>query len=189
MTGDRFSHVIGVDDAPFAREARGRVLVVATVWAGLRLEGILSTRVRRDGADATRALAACIGGSRFAAHTRLVLLQGIALAGFNVVDLHGLHEALGIPVLVVARRPPSLPAIRDALLGRVPGGARKWALIEKAGPMERAAGVMVQRAGLSLADAETVVQRLSVHGRIPEPLRVAHLIAGGVTTGQSRGRA
>jgi endonuclease V-like protein UPF0215 family len=30
---------------------------------------------------------------------------------------------------------------------------------------------------------------LSINGAIPEPLRVAHLIAGGVTTGQSRGRA
>lgn len=33
-----------------------------------------------------------------------VLLQGMALAGFNVIDLDGLHEALEIPVLVVARR-------------------------------------------------------------------------------------
>jgi endonuclease V-like protein UPF0215 family len=165
------------------------VLVVAAAFAGLRLEGVLSTRVRRDGADATRALADRIGSSQFAAHTRLVMLQGIALAGFNVVDIHGLRDALGIPVLVVARRAPRLDAIRAALLGRVPGGARKWALIEKAGPMEPAAGVMVQRAGISLEDAGEVVSRLAVNGAIPEPLRVAHLVAGGVTTGQSRGRA
>jgi endonuclease V-like protein UPF0215 family len=134
-------------------------------------------------------LATCIGSSRYAAHTRLVLLQGIALAGFNVVDVHGLHEALGIPVLVVARRAPRLDAMRAALLGRVPGGAHKWALIEKAGPMEPAAGVMVQRAGISLDDARDVIERSAVHGRVPEPLRVAHLVAGGVTTGHSRGRA
>ena len=184
-----FSHVIGVDDAPFLREHRGRVLVVAVAYAGLRLEGVLSTHVRRDGADATRAIAARLGDSRFRAHTRLVMFQGIALAGFNVVDIHGLREALGIPVLVVARRPPRLGAMRAALLDHVPGGARKWALIEKAGPMEAAAGVMVQRAGLSLAEASVAIEHLAVNGRIPEPLRVAHLIAGGVTTGQSRGRA
>jgi endonuclease V-like protein UPF0215 family len=189
MPSDRYAHVIAFDDAPFQRTARGRILVVATAWSGLRLEGVLSTRVRRDGADATRALAERVKTSRFAAHTRLVMLQGIALAGFNVVDIHGLHAALGIPVLVVARRSPSLPAIRAALLGHVRGGARKWALIEKAGPMEPAAGLMVQRAGISLPDAAAVITRLAVHGSIPEPLRVAHLIAGGVTTGQSRGRA
>ncbi len=184
-----YSHVIGVDDAPFPREHRGDVRVVGTAYAGLRLEGILSARVRRDGANSARVLAAMIGGSRFAAHTKLVLLQGIALAGFNVVDLRALHEALGIPVLVVARRPPRLAAIRAALLDHVPGGAKKWALIEQAGPMEPVAGLMVQREGISLAAAGEVVTRLSIHGVIPEPLRVAHLIAGGVTTGQSRGRA
>jgi endonuclease V-like protein UPF0215 family len=165
------------------------VLVVAVAFAGLRLEGVLSTHVRRDGADATRALTERIGGSRFAAHTRLVMFQGIALAGFNVIDIHALHEALGIPVLVVARRPPRLAAIRAALLDHVPGGARKWALVEKAGPMEATAGVMVQRAGLTLPEATAAIEGLAVNGRIPEPLRVAHLVAGGVTTGQSRGRA
>jgi endonuclease V-like protein UPF0215 family len=184
-----FSHVIGVDDAPFERGRRGRVPVVAVAFAGLRLEGVLTTSVRRDGADATRAISERIASSRFAAHTRLVMLQGIALAGFNVVDIHALHEALDMAVLVVARRPPRLDAIRSALLDRVPGGARKWALIEKAGPMEAAAGVMVQRSGLSLAEAAATVERFAVHGRIPEPLRVAHLVAGGITTGESRGRA
>ncbi len=186
---DPYSHVIAVDDAPFTRDQRGRVLVVATVWSGLRLEGILSTRVMRDGADATRNVAACVSASRFAAHTRLVMFQGIALAGFNVVDIHALHAQLGKAVLVVARRPPSMDAIRDALLGRVRGGSKKWALIEKAGEMEPCAGLMVQRAGISIDDAALVIARLSIHGNIPEPLRVAHLVAGGVTTGQSRGRA
>lgn len=189
MRERRFSHVVAFDDAPFAREHRGDVLVVGVAFAGPRIEGVLATRVRRDGANATARLAETVAASRFAGHAQLVLLQGIALAGFNVVDIHGLHAALGVPVLVVARRPPDLGAIRRALLSRVPGGARKWALIEKAGPMEPVAGVLVQRAGLSLPEAGGVVASLAVHGKIPEPLRVAHLVAGGVTTGHSRGRA
>jgi endonuclease V-like protein UPF0215 family len=55
--------------------------------------------------------------------------------------------------------------------------------------MEPAAGVWVQRAGLTLAEAAAAIERLAVHGNLPEPLRVAHLIAGGVGTGESRGRA
>jgi len=184
-----FSHVVGVDDAPFDRAHRGDVAVVGAVFSGLRLEGILASRVRRDGANATRALAAMIGGSKFRPQLRLVLLQGIALAGFNVVDIGALHRALGLPVLVVARRQPRLALVRRALLERgVPGGARKWALIERLGPMEPAAGVWVQRAGLSLEQAAAAVTRLAVHGHVPEPLRVAHLVAGGVATGESRGR-
>lgn len=184
----RFSHVVGFDDAPFARSHRGDVLVVGAVFAGLRLEGILSTRVRRDGVNSTQRLYAAITRSRFAAHLQVVLLQGIAFAGFNVVDIHALHRALGIPVVVVARRLPELIAIRRALLERVRGGDRKWTLIERAGPMEPMAHVFVQRAGITPADTRNLVARLAVHGVLPEPLRAAHLIAGGVTEGESRHR-
>ncbi|KYF82333.1 hypothetical protein BE20_22675 [Sorangium cellulosum] len=185
----RLSHVIGVDDAPFARDHRGDVPVIGAVFAGLRLEGVLSTRARRDGRNATPAIAAMIRGSRFYAQAQVVLLQGIAVAGFNVVDLAALRDALALPVVVVARRLPDLDAIRDALLSRVRGGRRKWALIERAGPMEPVGGVYVQRAGISLEDTTALLARLAVHGHLPEPLRAAHLIAGGLTTGESRGRA
>ncbi|KYG05290.1 hypothetical protein BE21_41740 [Sorangium cellulosum] len=185
----RLSHVIGVDDAPFARDHRGDVPVVGAVFAGLRLEGVLSTRARRDGRNATPAIAAMVRGSRFYAQAQVVLLQGIAVAGFNVVDIAALRDALALPVVVVARRLPNLDAIRDALLSRVRGGRRKWALIERAGPMEPVGGVYVQRAGISLEDTAALLARLSVHGNLPEPLRAAHLIAGGLTTGESRGRA
>lgn len=41
-------------------------------------------------------------------------------------------------------------------------------------------------AGFDDANAAT---RLQPDGQLPEPLRVAHLVAGGVTTGESRHRA
>lgn len=182
------SHIIGIDDAPFARGHRGNVMVVGAVCAGTRLQGVLSGRVRRDGAGSTRILAEMIGGSRFAAHLQLVMLQGIALAGFNVVDIHSLSRALSMPVLVIARREPNMEAIRGALFDRVRGGARKWRLIERAGPMEAVAGVYVQRAGLSVEEAAEVIGKTAINGNIPEPLRMAHLIAGGIGVGESRGR-
>ncbi len=163
--------------------------VVGAVYAGRRLDGVIVGKVRRDGANASRNLAALISGSRFRQHLQLVMLQGIALAGFNVVDVADLHRRLELPVLVVARRQPDLGAIRQALLERVPGGRRKWRLIERLGPMEPAGQVWVQRAGLSRSAARAVVQRFAVNGHVPEPLRVAHLIAGAIATGESRGRA
>jgi endonuclease V-like protein UPF0215 family len=185
----RFNHVIGFDDAPFDRAHRGGVLVVGAVYAGTRLEGVLSARVRRDGADATRVLARCVQGSRFRPHLQLVLLQGIAFAGFNVVDVRELHRRLGVPVIVVMRRKPDLDSIRRALLEHVAGGARKWKLIEKAGPVETSGRIYMQRAGISFAKAEAALKNLCVTAAIPEPLRTAHLIAGGVVSGESRHRA
>jgi endonuclease V-like protein UPF0215 family len=183
-----FSHVVGFDDAPFDRNHRGDVPVVGAVFAGLRLEGVLRGRVRRDGANATRNLARLVATSKFAPQLQLVLLQGIAMAGFNVVDLDELHRLLEIPVMVVARKRPRMERVRRALLARVPGGRRKWDIIDRLGPPEPLAGVYVQRAGLTRGQAERLIRRLAVHGSIPEPLRTAHLIAGGLAAGQSRGR-
>lgn len=185
----RWSHVAGFDDAPFSRAHRGDVLIVGAVYAGTCLAGVLSGKVRRDGANSTRVLTELIAGSRFKPHLHAVLLQGIAFAGFNVVDLRALHDALRVPVLVVARKRPDLAAIRRALLLRVTGGRRKWRLVEQAGPMEPVARLHVQRAGLSLAEAAALIRATAWNGALPEPLRTAHLIAGGIATGESRHRA
>lgn len=185
----RISHIIAFDDAPFDRKHRGDVLVVGTVFAGGRLDGVLSGKLRRDGANATRVLEAIVRRSRFFPQIHAVLLQGITFAGFNVVDLSTLNAALGVPVLVVLRRPPDFEAIRRALLDHVRGGMRKWRLIEAAGPVEAVGPLFVQRAGITLTDATSLLQGLRQHSLVPEPLRVAHLIAGGVTRGESCGRA
>jgi hypothetical protein len=188
MAAPRWSHVVGFDDAPFPPHHRGDVLVVGAVFAGARLDGVLSCKVRRDGANATERLVECVRASRFGPQLHAVLLQGIAFAGFNVVDIHRMHEELARPVVVVSRRKPDLGAIRDALLKHVPGGARKWRMIERAGAMEWMEGLYVQRSGI---EHEATTRLLRIHlrqGRMPEPLRTAHLIAGGVTLGESSGR-
>jgi uncharacterized protein len=55
--------------------------------------------------------------------------------------------------------------------------------------MEAVQGVYVQRAGITLDKTADLVRRLAQHSTLPEPLRTAHLIAGGVTLGESRHRA
>ncbi len=185
----RLSNVIGIDDAPFVRSHRGDVPIIGVVTTRTRVDGIMRSHVRRDGVNSTTQIAALVCDGKFDEHLQAVILQGIALAGFNVVDIHRLQLLIGRPVLVVARRKPNLSAIKRALLQRVRGGAAKWKLIEKAGPMEPAAGVWIQRAGLSLREATDLVKTTTIHGALPEPLRMAHLIAGAYVDGTSRGRA
>lgn len=187
---------------------------MGAVCAGTRLDGVLTTRIRRDGTDSTRRMANIVTKSQFRGHARAVMLQGIAVGGFNVVDIHELSATLELPVLVVMRRQPDLDSIRRALFGdeprgasRVKGAARKWRLIEEAGAIERLdiAGarlvrrpsglgdrpqsIWVQRVGISIEASRRLVASTTLHGHLPEPLRLAHLMAGGITTGRSRGRA
>jgi endonuclease V-like protein UPF0215 family len=204
-------NVIGFDDGPFERGHTGDVLLVGAVCSGTRLDGVVSGRIRRDGANATRVMVDLVRRSQFGEHIQAVLLQGIAVGGFNVVDVHALSRALRIPVLVVTRRLPDLAAVQRALFSEDPrvrpavrGAPRKWKLIEAAGALEllgpsrralahgrggRTPRLYCQRVGLTLEAARKLVVATTLHGNIPEALRVAHLIAGGVTTGASRGRA
>lgn len=182
------THIIGFDDVPFAKAHKGDVTVVGAIFTKERLDGVICGKVRRDGANATSKLCELILGSRFHHHLQLIMLQGIALAGFNVVDIHELHRRTSLPVLVICRKPPNLPRIAKALCERVRGGRRKWRLIQKAGEPEIIAGVWAQRAGISAEIAHRVIAHTAIHSTIPEPLRTAHIIASGITALRSRHR-
>lgn len=183
------TNVIGFDDAPFAHDHRGDVMLIGAVCSRTRLDGIVSGRVRRDGINSTETMIALIQGSQFAEHVRAVMMKGIAVAGFNVVDIHALSERLGVPVVVVTRRPPDFAAVHTALRSRTPGAERKWRLIQRAGALERIGPLYVQRVGIDADATRELLRATTLHGNIPEALRLAHIIAGGVTTGRSRGRA
>jgi len=181
--------VIGIDDGPFDREHRGDVLAVGAVFrGGERLEGILSTKVRRDGRNATAKLAEMIATSRFFPQLNYVLLDGIALAGFNVVDLPRLSAEVKLPVMAVTRRKPNRDAVRDALLKNLAGGKARWATIERAGPVLEIEGLFCQLAGMDEREAAALIRHTRCHAKLPEPIRVAHLVAAGVVRGASRGR-
>ena len=189
MSVKRYSNIIGVDDGPFAFDHVGHVPIVGAIFTSLDLTGVIIGQVEKDGTNGADQIVEMVAASKFVEHVQLVMLQGIALAGFNVVDVFRLHEQLGLPVLIVSRRLPDMAAIRAALLTQIPHGERKWQLIDRLGPMEPAGRVYIQRVGLTSEKAVAVVERFAIHGHLPEPLRIAHLIAGAVTEGQSRGRA
>ncbi len=178
---------MAVDDAPFSSDAN-EVPVVAAIFADRRLDGVLTTSVARDGRDATAAISRMLTESRFAEHVRLVMLDGVAVAGFNVIDLGELHRRTGCPAIAVVRREPDLEAIRRALLAHLPDAEARWASIAALGPVEAVGQVFVQCAGIERAAAAATIKRHTRYGHLPEPLRVAHLIAGGLS-GHSRGRA
>jgi endonuclease V-like protein UPF0215 family len=183
----RLSNVIGFDDAPHVRGLAGRVGLIGCVCSGPRLDIVVRDTVEKDGTDATEVMARLVRDKDLT-HVRAVMLQGITFAGFNVVDIHRLSTRLELPVLVVARKRPRLELVFKALEA-IDGAAAKRALMEAAGLPEACGEVWVQRAGLSLEEAARMLERTTQHGVIPEPLRLAHIIAGGTTTGKSRGRA
>jgi hypothetical protein len=184
----RLPRVAGFDDAPFEKRAGAVVPLVGTVCSGTRFEGLVWGRVRKDGWTATDEVCRLLVGGKFLPQLHLVLLDGIAFGGFNVVDLPRLAERLGKPCVAVMRRMPDLGAVERALRN-LPRPERRLELLKRAGPIHQLRGFTFQVQG---AEPEWVAEALGLltdRGHVPEALRLAHLIGSAVVTGESSKRA
>ena len=180
--------VLGIDDTPFDRQ-QNTAPVAGVICANTRFEGMLWTRVTKDGNDANVVLTQQIMQSKFYPQLHLVLIDGIALGGFNVIDLPQLAVDLALPCVAVMRRPPDMQAIQAALENLQDGDA-KMARILKAGEIYEQDQIYYQVAGLDPELTGRILsQRLTDRGHVPEALRLAHLIGSAIAYGESGRRA
>ncbi|MEM1588819.1 MAG: DUF99 family protein [Candidatus Bathyarchaeia archaeon] len=179
--------VLGVDDGVFKPRTRGFVPVVGVVFrGGYWLDGVMHTKIRIDGTDATRKIALMVTSSPHYKQLRVIMLDGITFAGFNVVDIKELNAKTNLPVITVTREKPNLEEIRKAL-ENLPKSEERWKAVLNAGePVEVPVKggkekIYMQAVGISLEDAVKILKLTSTRSNIPEALRVAHLIASGIT--------
>lgn len=189
--------VLGIDDGPFTFEDRTAPVVGVVARKGY-VDAVLRTAVEVDGTDATSALAVLVESSGYKQQLAAVMLDGACLGGFNVVDMVELNRLTGIPVVTVTRDRPDMPRMRRALemLGKTPRSGRcpipdwkeRFALLERTRLVEVRTGhkpVHIGFAGIGEPDAKGIVTGSTVRGSIPEPLRLAHLIARAYVLGRS----
>ncbi len=179
--------VLGVDDGDFVPRAKGLVNVVGVVYrGGYWLEGVMRTQIEVDGMDATEKIASMIRNSPHYDQIRVIILDGITFAGFNVIDIKRLFEMAKLPVVAIVREKPDLEEIKKALKN-LPEYEKRWTAIKNAGEIfevqsrKASEPIYMQIAGISELDAETIVRNTSTRSNVPEALRVAHIIASGLT--------
>ncbi|MDH7477360.1 MAG: DUF99 family protein [Candidatus Bathyarchaeota archaeon] len=180
--------VLGVDDGVFTPRSKGLVPVVGVVFrGGYLLDGVMHTNVKIDGLDATKKITSMIINSPHYKQLRVIMLNGITFAGFNVVDIKELNAKIKLPVIAVTREKPNFKEIRKALKN-LPKSEERWKAIENAGKAyevftrNEKEKVYMQISGILEEDAKKILQLTSTRSSIPEALRVAHLIASGITT-------
>src|SRR3990170_8847150 len=92
--------VLGIDDGVSTPHSDEVVYVVGVVFRGGQwLDGFMHTTARVDGMDATEKLSHMITESPHYRQLRVIMINGVTLAGFNVVDIVELHEKTKLPVL------------------------------------------------------------------------------------------
>jgi endonuclease V-like protein UPF0215 family len=179
--------VLGVDDGAFIPHVKGQVPVIGVVFrGGYWLDGVMHTKIAVDGFDATHEISSMITRSPHYKQLRVIMLNGVTFAGFNIVDVKALHVATKLPVITVTREKPDLADIHKALQN-LPNSEERWEAILNAGePVEVStrsaeAKVYMQTVGVSKEDAEKILRLTSTRSNIPEALRVAHLVASGIS--------
>jgi endonuclease V-like protein UPF0215 family len=180
--------VLGIDDGPFAKRQVEPVPIVGVSMEGADLvEGVAVTSFPVDGAGATEFLARFVLGLRARAGLHAVVLGGITIAGLGIVDLSALAAALRRPVLAVGRRSSERSELARAL--RAAGYPDRLDLVRRAPPSFRVDdGLWVSAAGAEPEAAARLVRATLRKARVPEPLRLAHLLARALVLGESRGR-
>jgi uncharacterized protein len=181
---------LAVDDAPHVR-ADATVPLVGVITRGAQyVEGVLMGEAAVDGADGTEAVLGLAQRSRFRPLLRAILLNGVFVGGLNLVDPTVLHEATGLPVIALVRSEPRPTRVRAAFAAAFDDWRPRWRRVQALTP-DRLPGVPLWATleGITPRDAARFVRHLTVRGNLPEPLRLAHVIASGFIRGESRGRA
>lgn len=182
--------VIGWDDTKFERNQKDKIIIVgAIVRGGGFLDGLLTTNVVCDGLDATEKIANAINNSRHKDQLRYIMTNGISFAGFNLVDIKELYELTNLPTIAIMRKMPNMKKFIQAMKIFDDFEKRKE-IVKNAGriyffPKKK---IYYQKAGIGKNEVEELISITATHSNIPEPIRLAHIIATGLA-GESKGRA
>lgn len=175
--------ILAISDGASRRQSKKRsVEVVGVVFRGAYwLEGVMRVTVERDGCNATSNLARMIKDSPHHQQTRLIITDGLALAGLNVVDIRVLHKKTGIPVVAVSRAREEEQLLSNAI-GNLSSYRSRRSALKAAGPIsllslgQGRGPLYVYHAGIEPAQAKDMVKSLCMND-IPEPIRVARIFS------------
>jgi endonuclease V-like protein UPF0215 family len=181
-------HVLGVDDGPFEKRQPAPVPIVgAMMECPDILESVSIGSFAVDGEGATAFLGEWIASQRCYPSLQAVILGGITLAGLGIVDVSALASHLSRPVLVVNRRDPGSSRLAAALESA--GAPERIAIVDRTPRAVRVHdGLYLAFAGIAQAEAQAILRASLGKAMLPEPLRVAHLIARALVKGESIGR-
>lgn len=186
--------ILAFDDAPFIPRTKSKAIVIGVVFKGGKdFDGMLKTEVDVDGINATDIITHSINNSKYKGELRVVIFKGITIAGFNLIDIKRLYKITGLPVIVVSRKNPDFKKIQNALKN-FEDFKDRWQIIKNAGriyklKMKNNKNIYYQFIGLKQKEAIQIILLSCTRSSIPEPLRVAHMIASAIIKGESGGRA
>jgi hypothetical protein len=104
------------------------------------------------------------------------------------VNVKRLSEETELPVIIVIRKKPDIQAMKKALINHFDDAEERIKLLNEAGEIRELipGKLYYQTVNLENEEAEEIIKITQRNSLIPEPLRLAHIIASAVMTGESK---
>jgi len=177
----------GIDDGFFpieCKELQCYTLLTSVLCSGPMIADVKIEPVTVDGLDGTRVASKLV--KELNKEPEIIFTDGVTVAGFNIVDPEELHAVTGIPVVTIFKHELNLRKIRDALVKHFPDWSIRYGVIEKVYKCSNYVStpwrpLRISAYGIPVYKAMDYVIALQNTSPIPEPLRLADLIASGLT--------
>jgi endonuclease V-like protein UPF0215 family len=175
----RGTRVLGVSES-FRKSDKKGVVVGIVMRGDIRIDGTGVCRPTVGGTDSTDELISMYHRLH-RSDIRAWMLGGSAISWFNIIDLVSLHENTGVPIACVTYH--SSEGIEKYIREYFPSDwEERLAVLERAGeraliPLKSGYSVYINNIGMSLEKAQRLVDLFTLDGRVPEPIRVARLLA------------
>lgn len=181
-TWKRGVRVLGVSES-FHRSDSYSIVAGIVMRGDMRIDGVSFCQPTVGGMDATEKLVEMferLGRDDI----RAWMLGGCIISWFNVVNSVRLYERTGVPVVCVSYHPSE--GIEKYLQEYFP---QDWKVrydsmdtsgIRKEFTLETGHPVFITQAGIGFEDAKRLVNKFTLDGRVPEPIRVARIAAAAI---------
>jgi endonuclease V-like protein UPF0215 family len=181
---------VGIDDGPFLPRRLGgstAPLVIAQL-NGPHLVKARIARISVDGLDATSVASRLLSSLQL--RESPILLAGATFGGFNIINPRVLQRKFRTPTIVVIGSRPNNRAVKRALMRHFPDWKRRWRILSSLGPLRQVRAfrnegpIFYEAFGCADDEARRILKEWAYVSRIPEPLRVAGLVARGLFSTQ-----
>ena len=110
-----------------------------------------------------------------------LLISGIVISLYNIIDMKKISEKIGLPVIGVTYEESS--GIEDAIKHHFPESYKsKLTEYSKLGPRKKITlhtsyNLYVRNEGCTVLEAKQLLDKITLQGSIPEPLKITQLLA------------
>lgn len=150
--------------------------------ADLIVDGFVFGRATLGGDDVTKSIISMFKQLE-RKDVNIIMIGGSVVSLFNIVDIDGLFSSIGIPVISITYRPSE--GLEEHLKHHFPDQPHKIKLYRKLGDriqitLHTGKRVYIRCGGVGVDDAKNVIDKFTLQGAIPEPIKMARLLSRSV---------